>query len=411
MKPLRSLICAFCVLLSLAAAFSQDVDDAAALTWAPCRELRDVRAVFCHPTDSRVAWVATAAGLMKTADEGRSWQAAPAASAEKLGIVTALICCPADEKRMVVGTQDQGLFLSLDGGKTFTRLGDEKQRLASAHVEHVHWCDSDPSWRTIFVTHGRAATGISISRDLGKTWDVFGTDRYLKSFVKDGDTIVAAGSMLETGGEVWGIHRSGWDGMRWEECSRGLRPGQAALPILQPLRFMFSTLDGDVLESYDDGRTWHAIARLESASWNSLFFTHGRTGSSEILVGYDPYRRGVVLSGRRFRPGSQTAQNRGLYVAAFVKSGASCRASANGSTFYVVMNNLLWIGRRGASKTGPTVAQAWCSPSSMWIRSYVTRQEELALHQRIQAAAEGSPSQADVKGIAQAHKAFSELEE
>lgn len=405
MKPLKLLICLCFVLPPAAEALP---DERAALEWTTHRELRDVRSIFCHPTDPLVAWAATSSGLLKTVDEGRNWQAVAEASREKVGLVTNLICCAADENRLLMGTDAKGLFLSADGGKTFKSLGGEGDKPASGHVEYVSFGDSDPSWRTIFVTHGRAATGMSISRDLGATWEVFARDRYLKSFVKDGDTIVAAGSMLETDGEVWGIHRSGWDGQRWEECNRGQRPGQAALPILHPLRFMFSTLDGGVLESNDDGRTWYSVARIESASWESLFFTHGRTGSAEILVGYDPYRQGVVLSDRRFRPGSRGARNRGLYVGPFVKSGASCRANANGTSFYVVLNDSLWIGRRVPAKSGPTVVQARCLPATAWVQTYVTSGAERAFHQRIEAAA-GTPREADVKGIAEAYSSFSAL--
>lgn len=406
MKPTKLLISALLVALLPAAALAEE---AAALSWAAYRQLRDVRGVFCHPTDPLVAWAATSSGLVRTEDEGRNWQPVPAASHEKVGLVTNLVCCPADENRLLMGTDEKGLFLSADGGKTFGKLGAADERLASDHIEHVSFGDSDPSWRTLFVTHGRAAAGMSISRDLGKTWEVFARDRFLRSFVKDGDTIVAAGSMVETDGEVWGIHRSGWDGQRWEECNRGIRPGQAALPILHPLRFMFSTLDGGVLESNNDGRTWYPVATMESASWESLFFTFGATGGSEILVAYDPYDQGVVLSDRRFRPGSHASRKEGLYVGPFVKSGAKCRANANGSVFYVVLNDSLWIGRRVAPKTGPTVAQTRCLPATMWVQTHVTSGAEADLHRRIAAAAAGSPGEADVKGIAQAHQTFNKL--
>ncbi len=408
MRPLKPTILALSVLAALAAAAS-GADELPALKWAVQRDLRDVRAVFPHPADPLVAWAATAAGLMKTEDEGRTWRAVEAATDEKVGPVTALVCCPADENCLVMGTDRKGMFLSTDGGKTFQPLGDETELLASTHIEHVDFCDSDPSWRTILVTHGRAAPGISVSRDLGKTWEVFGTDRFLKSFVKDGDTIVAAGSMVETGGEVWGIHRSGWDGQRWEECNRGIRPGQAALPLLNPLRFMFSTLDGEVLESNNDGRTWYSVAGFNAASWDSLFFTFGRTSTSELLVGYDPFRQGVLISDRRFRPGSQEARNQGLYVGPFVKSGASCRASANATVFYVVMNNSLWIARRQPAKAGPTVVQARCLPATIWVRAYATSGAESSLHQHVEAVAAGVPAEADVRNIAQAYKTFNQL--
>jgi len=400
-----------CVLLLALASegLAQGADEPPPLTWTVNRTLRDVRRVFCHPTDPCVAWLATSEGLLKTVDEGRTFQPIPSASADKVGVVTALVCCPADERRLVLGTQDRGLFVSLDGGQSWQAAGGEGDRPASDHIAYLDFCDSDPSWQTLLVTHGRAAPGLSVSRDFGKTWEVFGTDRYLKSFAKDGDTIVAAGSMIETDGEVWGVHRSGFDGQRWEECGRDVRPGQAALSLFRPLRFLFSTLDGKVLESNDDGRTWYPVANVESATWTSLVFTHGRTDNAEILVAYDPYRHGVVLSTRRFRPGSWSERNQGLYVAPFVKSGAVCRPNANGTIFYIVMNNCLWVGRRSPAKTGPTVVQARCLPATMWIQDYATRKAQSALHAHIQTVAAGVPGEADVAAIAQAHGEFSKL--
>ncbi len=400
-----------CLLLAFAACgqAAAQKGDSEPLLWSPYRELRDVKGIFCHPTDPLTAWAATSKGLLISVDEGQSWQPVAEATTEKVGLVTNLIVCPARANRLVMGTQDKGLFLSVDGGKSFKPLGDGARKPASAHIAFVDFGDSDPSWRTLYVTHGRAAPGISVSRDLGKTWEVFGKDRFLKSFVKDGDTIVAAGSMAETDGEVWGIHRSGFEGQRWEECNRGIRPGQAALPLIRPLRFLFSTLEGDVLQSNDDGRTWYVVSQVESASWGSLFFTYGSTDAAQVLVGYDPHREGVVLSEARFRPGSLRKANRGLYVGPFVKTGAVCRANANGTIFYIVMNDMLWIGRRPRPKTGPALIQVRCLPPSTRVDSYATRSAEATLHERIESAAGSAPGPADVKAIAQAYNGLSEL--
>jgi len=379
-------------------------DDVGEFSWTLSRALRDVHGVFPHPADPRTAWAATASGLFKTADAGRTWQAIPTASAARLGVVSHLVCCPADDNRLLAGTDANGLFLSTDGGKTWKRLGSDADQPASAHVAWVDFDPIDPSWRTILLTHGLSAPGISISRDLGKTWAVFGTDRYLRGFAKDGDTIIAAGSMVQTEGKTWGIHRSGWDGQRWEECNRGLQPSEVALATFRPVRFMFATRTGRILTSSDDGRTWYDAAQVADASWVSVFFTNGPTDATEVLAAYDPYRHGLVLSARRFRAGSRFSRNRGLYVGPFVKSGARCRANANGSVFYAVLNDALWIARRVPSGTGPTVALAMTRAPMLWLELDAVRAAEEALHARIARAAGAVSPTGSVSAIAGAYR-------
>ena len=92
------------------------------LNWALYRPLRNVQAVFCHVTDPAVAFLATSDGLYRTDDEGKTWKAVEAASAEKIGVVTTLAVSPANGKVILVGTDDKGLHLSADGGTTWKKL-------------------------------------------------------------------------------------------------------------------------------------------------------------------------------------------------------------------------------------------------------------------------------------------------
>ena len=391
---------AIIILLSLAV-HAAGAADLPALRWSMNRPIRDARAVFCHRTDPRVIWLATGDGLIRSDDEGKTFRPVKAATDEKLGLVTTLAACPADEHLILLGTDATGPYIRTDGGKTFKRLGDGEEGLPSDHIEAADFQPMDPSWRTLLVTHGTAAAGLSISRDRGRTWGVLATDRFLGKFIAVRSTIIATGSLAVTEGRVWAIHRSGTEGHRWEHAKSGVRPTQPVrYSRMEWWRFLLATRDGEILDSDDDGRTWRAAARFDHTAWESFFWTGGPTATSRVLAAYSPRKHGLILSTGRPHPQTSTARNDGLYVGPFVKSGAACRANANGSVYYIVMNNVLWVGRRPAAKAGPTVSQAWTSPSAVWVGQGRLVGARSDMHQRIAAIAGGDVSSEHVRAIA-----------
>jgi hypothetical protein len=179
--------------------------------------------------------------------------------------------------------------------------------------------------------------------------------------------------------------------------------GQPACPYLRPDHFYFSTLDGRMLVSTDDGQTWFTAAESQSSRWVSLFFTRGRADNVEILAAYDPYRRGLVLSSSRLRTATWRSENKGLYVGSYVKSGASCAANANGTTYYIVLNNALWTARRTRTRPdGPMVVQARCLPATIWVPTDLLRTAQATLNRHIEDVAEAVASESAVGDIAQA---------
>ena len=381
-----------------------------ALRWSRLRALRGVRRAFAHPFDPDVAWCATAAGLLATADGGQTWAPVESAAAEAVGEVTCLAVSPRDPGTICLGSDTRGLLLSTDGGKAWRPLGGRAEACAARHVEWVDFCPADPTRRTLLATHGLAGPGLSVSRDLGATWEVFGRDRFLKRFVKQTETIVAVGSMAVTEGKVWGIHRSGTDGQRWEETVRDLRPTAPAATSASRWQFFVATLDGAILRSGNDGKSWSELVRSDGSAWASLFFVNGPGARDEVLAAYDPHRQGLRLSRDRFAGGPGEPASRGLYVGPYVKSGASCVANANGTAFYVAMNNALWVGRREPPAAGPAVAQARCVPCSVDVSSTVMTAAKDDLHARIAAIASDEPAETHLGPIAAAARTVAESE-
>jgi len=401
------------------------------LQWTRLPEPRGVRRLFPHPLDPDAVWCATSNGLLVTHDDGNTWapvegvkretsnvkpeKTTPASSPftshdsrfTGLGEVTCLAVSPRDPATLCLGTDRRGLFLSSDGGATWKPLGSDAERYASNHIEWLDFCPSDPTRRTLLVTHGVAAPGISVSRDLGATWEVLGQDRFLGRFVKQAETIVAIGSMTDTEGKGFpaGIHRSGTDGLRWEEARRNIRPAAPAAPGA-PWQFLVATLDGSILQSLDDGKNWEQVARSEGSTWTNLFPTSGPTAQTRILAAYDPLRQGLCLSRHRFSNGLGERENQGLYVGPYVKSGAACVANANGSTYYVAMNNALWVGRWARPAEGPAIVQARCLPCSVPLDTAAALQAQGELHTHIAAIASDGPAPSHVPSVAAAARAI-----
>ena len=379
------------------------------LEWSRLPEPRGVRRCFPHPLDPLVAWCATEGGLLVTRDEGHTWAPVVGASADAVGEATCLAVSAVSPDTLCLGTDARGLFLSTDGGTSWKRLGGEAESYASPHVEWVAFCPSDPTGNTLLATHGLAAPGLSLSRDLGATWEVLGKDRFLGRFVKQRETMVAIGSMVASEGKVWDLHRSGTDGFRWEEMQRGVRPTAVAAPD-SPWRFFACTLGGTILQSDTDGRSWREAAQADGAAWASLFLTNGPTDRAETLAAYDPHRQGLCLSRHRFSNGLGERHNQGLYVGPFVKSGASCVANANGTTYYIAMNNALWVGRWALPTKGPAIAQARCLPCSVPLGSAAVARARGELHGRIAAIAADAAPEPHLRPIVAAARSIEEAQ-
>ena len=129
-----------------------------------------------------------------------------------------------------------------------------------------------------------------------------------------------------------------------------------------------ATRDGQILDSDDDGRTWQQMADFAGADWESFLVTGGSTAATRVLAAYSPRKGGLMLAAGRLDPSSAVARNAGLYVGPYIKSGAECRANANGSVYYAAVNNVLWVARRTAAKAGPTIpasVSAACRPHNI----------------------------------------------
>ena len=169
------------------------------------------------PRDDSILYAGTSDGVLKSADAGRTWRrlgfAPPAARREHArveGYVRVIELDPTDSRVFYVGTE-AGLYRSPDGGATWLRL----RRAPRSSTIAIHPAAPTTLFAAVALpwteTDDRARSAIMRSTDSGRTWrTVARRDGYLSSLAVDParpGTIWAAGSdgvlVTRDGGTTW----------------------------------------------------------------------------------------------------------------------------------------------------------------------------------------------------------------
>lgn len=118
-----------------------------------------VTGIVVNPTNDQMVFVATGhAGVFKSTDGAASWQAAN----RGLGnLETTSICLAADNSTLVAGTNDGGVYVSLDQGGTW----GWSSSIGSYSVNGVACDPSDPN-----VIYAATTEGVYKSVDKGSSW-------------------------------------------------------------------------------------------------------------------------------------------------------------------------------------------------------------------------------------------------
>ena len=139
------------------------------IEWQVDPQVPGAVAAFADPFVPAHFLVVTAAGLVETRDDGRSWKINEAASPERIGPISH-ICFRLDAPdRYYVCSKTRGLWQTADGGKTFKLLACKASGLASDHVLAIYLYPADKLYHTLLAIHGEDAPGLSESVDNGKT--------------------------------------------------------------------------------------------------------------------------------------------------------------------------------------------------------------------------------------------------
>jgi photosystem II stability/assembly factor-like uncharacterized protein len=195
-------------------------------------------------------------GLWSTADGGASWRSLGAADKEPIrNRPHRILFDPKDPSvYWVSGNYGAGIFKTVDGGKSFARLGN------LTHVDGIAVDFSDPARKTMLAGLHEQARSLQLSQDGGATWRKIG-DRLPEdsNFSTDPVVLDSKTFLVNTAGwkqnASWGIYRSHDGGETWERVSKA-GPSGTALVASDGSIYWQGTWGGGLLRSTDRGKTW-----------------------------------------------------------------------------------------------------------------------------------------------------------
>ncbi|HKO56733.1 MAG TPA: hypothetical protein VJ276_12735, partial [Thermoanaerobaculia bacterium] len=200
-------------------------------------------------------YAGSVAGLYRSEDRGKSWYVV---SDEGL-VVNSIVVHPQRPGRIILGVEGDGVYLSTDNAKTFTRASDGLRNL------HITTVVADPRVTNrvyAAVMNGGAASGIYRSDDAGTNWTKVSTTKLPEvlsltiASERDADPRFVAGTEK---GFFWSN-----DAVEWTQAA----PVNAPIRVDKVIRFnrarLFAATSEGVLTSRDAGKTWYRLAGADA---------------------------------------------------------------------------------------------------------------------------------------------------
>ncbi|MGE3912962.1 MAG: WD40/YVTN/BNR-like repeat-containing protein, partial [Chloroflexota bacterium] len=243
----------------------------------------NVTALALSPTfgRDRTAFAGTTSGLYRSRNSGRAWRLVEIGL--EVAAIQALAVSPAfqDDGLVLAGTEQNGLLRSDDGGQSWASV----TAFPEPCVTSLTFRPAAGSAPAIIVV-GTAA-GVVISRDGGRSWLAEAPDLGpILSLAGTGDAILAGTIDHGVVRRVLG----GAEHAAWTPANDGLA-GRATVGLAVTLAFgtepLFGVamLDGGVLISHDDARSWRTghIGLTDPAA-SSLAFVRRPGGQPALLT-------------------------------------------------------------------------------------------------------------------------------
>ncbi|NJN84523.1 MAG: hypothetical protein HC802_21065, partial [Caldilineaceae bacterium] len=211
--------------------------------------------IVCAPdyAMSETLWVGTGlGGLFRSRNAARAWresgQGLPDAAIQAMVIAPTRSSPDGPTSRAIplVGTEVDGVYLSIDGGSSWSRASDD---LAGEFVNSLLVVSSDAN--EVVLLAG-AASGVYRSVDGGAHWKLTTGGEFLAlSFGISASGLVVAGAYGD------GVFVSEDAGQSWREANQGLDGHAPPLVVRSPGNVLFALdIDGVLAASADGGATW-----------------------------------------------------------------------------------------------------------------------------------------------------------
>jgi photosystem II stability/assembly factor-like uncharacterized protein len=212
---------------------------------------RRIHDIEVNPCDRNTLFAGSVAGLYRSDDRGKSWYTV----SDESMVVNNIVLHAQRPGRVILGIEGDGVYVSNDDAKTFTRSCDGLRNLRITAIA------PDPTTKDrVFATvaFGGAASGVYESADAGKTWKKVNSasiPEVLSLSISD-DT--AADVKFIAGTDKGFFHSA--DGIEWKQSI----PTNAPIRVEKVLRFsrvrQFAATSEGVFTSRDNGKSWYRLA-------------------------------------------------------------------------------------------------------------------------------------------------------
>jgi len=230
---------------------------------------RRIHDIELDPCDQDSIFAGSVAGLYHSHDGGKTWYTI----SDESMVVNTIALHPQRPGRVILGVEGDGVYISNDNGKSFSRTCDGLRNLTITSIA----ADASQA-KNVYaaVAFGGASSGIYRSSDAGASWLKLGTNdlpQVLSLVISDDpDVKFVAGTEK---GFFWST-----DGTQWVQAP----PAGSPIRVDKVLRFnkvrYFAATSEGVFTSRDAGRTWY---RLAGADNRAVDMAVGNVGDKRAL--------------------------------------------------------------------------------------------------------------------------------